>query len=322
VDPLRLPFFAAIEDARTILLAGAGGGFDVFAGLPLYFGLRAAGKTVHLANLSFSDLDVSDGRRLGEALVEVTADTEGILRYFPERHLARWFREARGEDVPIYAIKRAGARPVAAAYRNLAAHLGDVDTLILVDGGTDSLMRGDEAGLGTPEEDVASIAAADALSSITDERKFLVCLGFGVDTFHGVCHAQFLEAVADLTRSGGFLGAWTLTPDMPEAALYREATEYVHRIMVERPSIVSTSILSAIEGRFGDYHANVRTKGSELFINALMSLYWCFRLPAVARRNLYLDQIRDTQTWYELHAAIHKWRVLNGPAKPWVSLPM
>ena len=33
-----------------------------------------------------------------------------------------------------------------------------VDTLVLVDGGTDSLMRGDEEGLGTPHEDIASLA--------------------------------------------------------------------------------------------------------------------------------------------------------------------
>jgi hypothetical protein len=252
----------------------------------------------------------------------VRASTEGSLRYFPERHLARWFQERLGEDTPIYAIDRTGARPVAAAYRHLVDHLGGVDALILIDGGTDSLMRGDEPGLGTPEEDIASIAAADALSSVPDARKFLVCLGFGVDTFHGVCHAHFLEAVADLTRSGDFLGAWTLTPDLLETRLYREAVEHVHRAMFNHPSIVSTSILSAIEGRFGDYHANHRTEGSELFINALMTLYWCFRLPGVARRNLYLNQITNTETWHELSAAIDRFRAQNDPAKPWRDLPM
>jgi len=37
---LTLPFFKEIEKAQSILLAGAGGGFDIFSGLPLYFGLR------------------------------------------------------------------------------------------------------------------------------------------------------------------------------------------------------------------------------------------------------------------------------------------
>jgi hypothetical protein len=35
MDFLRLPFFAELDRATTILLAGAGGGFDVFSGLPL-----------------------------------------------------------------------------------------------------------------------------------------------------------------------------------------------------------------------------------------------------------------------------------------------
>jgi hypothetical protein len=67
-------------------------------------------------------------------------------------------------------------------------------------------MRGDEAGLGTPEEDIASIAAVDALSVPT---KMLVCLGFGIDTYHGVCHAHFLESVAAIIQDGGFLGSWS-----------------------------------------------------------------------------------------------------------------
>ena len=38
---LRLPFFDELELAENILIAGAGGGYDIFCGLPLYFGLRA-----------------------------------------------------------------------------------------------------------------------------------------------------------------------------------------------------------------------------------------------------------------------------------------
>jgi hypothetical protein len=35
-------------------VAGAGGGFDIYSGLPIILGLRSAGEEVHLANLSFS----------------------------------------------------------------------------------------------------------------------------------------------------------------------------------------------------------------------------------------------------------------------------
>ena len=104
---LKLPFFDEIDKCQNILIAGAGGGFDVFCGLPLYFGLQKAGKNVHLANLSFSDLTGSNGDRLSPALVEVTTETTGNEAYFPELHLARWFR-ARCESTPVYCIENTG----------------------------------------------------------------------------------------------------------------------------------------------------------------------------------------------------------------------
>lgn len=314
---LTLPFFQEIESAQSVLLAGAGGGFDIFSGLPLYFGLRALGKQVHLANLSFSPLATALGRRLSPALVEITAHTQVGSSYFPEKYLAQWF-VTQGEQVPIYCFERTGVQRLLQAYQTLVEHLG-IDAVILVDGGTDSLMRGDEPGLGTPEEDIASIAAVHQLQL---ETKLLVCLGFGVDTFHGVCHAHFLEAVADLTRHNGFLGAWSLTESMPEVQLYRAATEAVLREMSFHPSIVSTSILSALAGLFGDVQMNARTAGSKLFINVLMTLYWCFRLEPVAQRLLYLDQIMQTQTSREMRLAIEAFRDSLPGKKVWVDLPM
>lgn len=148
-------FFQRLESAKTVLLTGAGGGFDIFAGLPLYFALRNAGKTVHLANLSFSTIYGSTGQRIPPAMVVVNADTEANLRYFPERHLARWFRQTRHENVLIYCYDRTCAKPIIESYRALT-NLLQPDAIVLVDGGTDSLMRGDEVGLGTPEEDMAS----------------------------------------------------------------------------------------------------------------------------------------------------------------------
>ena len=40
----------------SVRVAGASGGFDIYAGLPLAFALSAEGKNAHLANLSFSSL--------------------------------------------------------------------------------------------------------------------------------------------------------------------------------------------------------------------------------------------------------------------------
>lgn len=115
MDFLRLPFFDAVRDAKTVLLAGADG-YDIYSGLPLYFGLRAAGKTVHLANLSFTTIYATNGRRIGEALVEVTRRTEGPGRYFPELHLCQWLHHTLKEEIPIYCFDRTGPAPITRAY--------------------------------------------------------------------------------------------------------------------------------------------------------------------------------------------------------------
>jgi hypothetical protein len=88
----NLPFFEELEKAENILIAGAGGGFDVFSGLPLYFGLQTEGKQVHLANLSFSFLPPQktvNEERLSPSLLKVTADTPLLTDYFPEKFLAQ-----------------------------------------------------------------------------------------------------------------------------------------------------------------------------------------------------------------------------------------
>ena len=314
---LSLPFHQALRDARTVLIAGAGGGADVFAGLPLFSELTAAGKTVHVANLSFAAIFDSTAEVLGPALVRVTASTETSARYFPELQLARWLAD-RGFDTPVYAIDRVGAAPVAEAYRTIR-EIVQPDAIVLIDGGTDSLMRGDEAGLGTPEEDAASIAAVAELDVPT---KLLVCIGFGIDAFHGVCHAHVLEAVAALARTGDYLGCWSLVNGMPGVEAYADAVDYAFGGVSRQPSIVNASILSAIDGQFGDHHATRRTHGSTLFINPLMALCWAFRLDAVAARNLYLPHVRGTRTEFDLRLAIERFRLSLPQTRPWTPLPM
>jgi hypothetical protein len=297
------------------LLAGAGGGYDIFVGLPLYFALKQAGKTVYLANLSFSDLYRSSARLMRPALVEVDATTKFDTAYFPEAYLAQWFA-SRGENVPIYCFDRTGVQPLRQAYQLLVEYL-QLDAVVLVDGGTDSLMRGDETVLGTPHEDMTSIAAVTDLTEVPS--KMLVCLGFGIDD---ISHAQYLEAVAELSCNQGFLGTFSLLQTMPEVQLYREATEFVFAAMPDHPSIISASVLSALEGRFGDYHATHRTRGSKLFINPLMTLYWCFQLEQVAERVLYLDEMRSTETFRQVNTVIERFWLDLKDVKPWMNLPM
>ncbi len=300
-----IPLLSRLEAAERILVCGGGGGFDVFAGLPLYLTLRAAGKHVELANLTFTYLGGTDAPFIHTGLAEVTAKTRGEDRYSPERYLCEWLDQANLGPSRVFCFEKLGVRQITSAYRHLVSSL-DIDAILVVDGGTDLLMRGDESGLGTPSEDAATLAAVSALDDVP--IRLASCLGFGIDTFHGVCHAHFLENVAALTTEGAYLGAHALVGEMTEAAQYLEAVEYVHQRMPQRQSIVNGCIASALEGRFGNSHRTERTRSSELFINPLMTIYFSFDLPAIARRNLYLESIRDTDSIFEVVATIEAFR--------------
>ncbi|WP_313885879.1 DUF1152 domain-containing protein [Fodinicola feengrottensis] len=229
------PLFTRLRGTDRVLIAGAGGGFDVYAGLPLAVSLRQLGKQVFLANLTFSDLnqvDLDDWPHPGVA--SIRPDTAGSPDYFPERVLARWLA-SRELPSTVYAFERTGVWPLRSAYQALVKHLA-VDAIVLVDGGTDILMRGDEAGLGTPEEDMTSLAA---VAGIDEVERLVVCLGFGIDAYHGVCHAQVLENLAALDRDGSYLGAFSIPSRSAEAQAYLDAVAYAQAMTPLRPSIVN-----------------------------------------------------------------------------------
>ena len=312
------PLMDALRSRKSILLAGMGGGFDIYSALPLYFSLRERGQSVHLASLSFASLplDLGGARRITPHCLEVRADLPASSVYFPEFRLTSWFRERLGEEAPVFAFAQTGVAPLRQAYEALAERL-QLDAVVLVDGGTDSLMRGDEFGLGTPEEDISSLAA---VASCSIPHQYLACIGFGIDTYHGVCHAHFLESVAALTREGAFLGVSAVLPQMECARRFLEAVEHANLHTPGRESIVANSIASAVQGHFGNHHAMERTCANALWINPLMPIYWAFDLPSVARRCLYLDLLSETVTRSDVEKVILQFRA-HQKSRLWEDIP-
>ncbi|GAA3302249.1 DUF1152 domain-containing protein [Dactylosporangium vinaceum] len=308
------PLFAALRDCERVLIAGAGGGFDVYAGLPLAFALQERGVDVHLGNLSFAplhrlDLDVW----VGPDLARIDADTEGLGDYFPERTLARWL-EQRGRAMSVYAFAKVGVLRLREAYQQLVEQLR-LDAVVLVDGGTDILMRGDEAGLGTPVEDITSLAAVNGLDVPV---RLVTCLGFGIDAFHGVVHTQVLENLAALDRDGGYLGALSIPSRSQEAQLYCDAVAHAQDATASWPSIVNGQIAAALRGESGDVHITERTGGSTLFVNPLMAVYFTVDLAKLADRCLYLDRLEATVSEQQVLERIAEFRagVARRPARP------
>lgn len=302
--PLSLPFDVSLPEGTAFLIAGMGGGFDVFCGLPIYYELRRRGHVVHLTSLSFAAMqDYTDGEWLSPSLVGVGQGEEELSGYHPERYLARYLQEQDGEAVTIWCLDAQGTLRMAEDYRLLIARL-NIGGILLVDGGVDSLTRGDEEQCGTILEDYLSLAAVSLLNEIP--LRVMACIGMGVEG--DVSHGCILENIAALAQRGGLLGTSGLLAQSEAYQKYEAALTYVHSQPYQQPSVINASIVSAVRGHFGDYHLTTRTRGSKLYISPLMSLYWFFDAPAVAAQNLFLPQLQTATSIGEVFAATYEAR--------------
>lgn len=304
---------------QTVLLAGCGGGFDFVHGTTLIPELLARGKRIVIHSYSFGDPDripdapvVFDDPATGSRARLVQAGHAHDPHYAPEVHLADFLDTAFPQHAPhqIYAsYARNFTVPVLRDFYTGLVERHQIDAVVLIDGGSDSLMVGDEAGLGDPIEDAVSVAAVAALSA--PETKLLVSIGFGADRFNQVSDAASLRAVAELTATGGFLGAVSLESRQPGFQLYRAAIEHIYERQTFR-SALSGFILSAGEGHFGSeivpsWLAS-RVQPGGFFVWPLMAMAWGFDVEAVAERSRVVDWIRDCTTVRDCHIALYSGR--------------
>jgi len=283
----------------------------VYSALPLYLTLQSS-KTCYLWSLAFTspeNLSTSEAVVPGvvwkvthESTLARTTFDRNIDTYFPELYMSQYLHDKHHINAPVYTAIRTGVRVLRPALQHVIDELS-IDAVIMIDGGTDSLMKGDEIGLGTPHEDMLSIKS---LYDCTVKKKLLVAIGFGIDNFHGVWHTHFLENTAELIRKGGFLGTFSLLREMTECQAFVELVQYAATCM--EWSIVQSSVMNAALGHFGNYHSTQRTEGSDLFINPLMAIFWCYKLDPVAEQVMYLTKLGETSTFTEVDMVIKAFR--------------
>jgi hypothetical protein len=316
-------FVARLADPsiRTVLLCGCGGGFDFVHSLTVYPELRRLGKTVVIGSYSFGNPAKISGAvpvfaENGATAVRVTAANLADSHYGPEVHVCSYLDAVYPASAPhsVYAYyARAFTVPTLSQLylQFIAAHA--VDAIVLVDGGSDSLMVGDEEGLGDPIEDAVSVATVASLPGL--KAKVLIVVGLGTDRFNQVSDAASLRAVADLTRAGGFLGAVSLEPLAAGSIFYRGCLDHIYERQKFR-SVLAGTIDSAIQGWFGrDAVPPVlapRVQPGELFFWPLMAVLWGFDVEAVARRSLIGKWIRHCRSVPECYAELHKGRSALG----------
>ena len=216
--------------------------------------------------------------------------------FFPEHKLVKNLHDLYGLSVPIYCFVDSGVKYLIEAY-NKIIELEDIDTIILMDGGTDSLMTGVEKdsngnpALGTPYEDISSIVAV--YNSIAC-HKYLYCLGYNIDKYHDVKDEDFLLNTSTIIKQNGFIGSYMLNKNDEFTQMY---TNTFMKCDPEN-SIVNSQVIAAINGHYGNYTPDWikhRIRNTEQYIHPFMALYWIYKLENIYNNLAYdTDKLRNT----------------------------
>jgi hypothetical protein len=295
-----------LEGANNILIVGAGGGSDVLCGLPLYYTFLKQGKKVHLANLTHTDYKTianhADPIILDSVLLGATSTIKTPSTNYVEGYLSQYFKVALNQDHIVWMLNRTHVQELRKSFERLVEHL-KIDAIILVDGGIDSIMHGDEDGSGTMFEDTLTLAATKDLAI----PKILACIGFGTEAEEGLNHYRALENISNIIKQGGFYGNCALVDYMNSFKFYKAACEYIWSQPGHKRSHISTRIIPAAQGEFGNVHIYHEGENEpiEICINPLMNLYWFFEADAAVYNNQIITHIEGLPTFYEtIQAAV------------------
>lgn len=292
---LNLPIIDKLAKCKNILIVGMGGAFDVVCSLPIYFELKQQGYNVHLANFSFSNIfGLEDSIQLTETLVGVSTEQKKWAQHYPELYLIEWFKEKRQEIFTLWCFQKTGARSLLENYRVLVNHLS-IDGILLIDNGYDSIMRGNEGITSTQVESTISLFAVNQLTDIS--TRILTCTGIGAK--RNAISPYIMENVAKFTRAGGCFGTCSLLPQMAVFQNFENAVSYMQNKPLHDPGVISSPMISAVRGEYGDYPSSKKKKENYLWISPLMAIYWFFDVELVSKNNLFINQLQDTDTFME-----------------------
>lgn len=288
-----------IRDKQNILIAGIGGGFDIYGGIPLMTTLQSMGKNVHLSNYSFTDFNAIIGAAAPEVINRDLIGAHGNIGddffYYPEGYLSKWMKLVYKKDIPVWTFNKTGVKPLEFNYRYLVDRF-KIDFIILVDGGVDSLNTGEEEGSGTLLEDSINLAAINNI----DVEKIVVCIGFGTEVEENVCGYNVLMNMATLIKNNAFYGSCSLTKHMKSYKFYENACSYTFNKPNHSTSHIHRRIIPAIEGEFGDYHATDEDKeGLEILISPIMPIMWFFDFNMIFVLNKVIPYVNESISFFD-----------------------
>lgn len=278
------------------LVVGVGGGGDVVGALATARFLEFVGPRCILGGVSWERIvydPVPGPRKLSEVRnVAVLHPFAWMANRNSQTDTGVFFAEslmaaAIGQDVLLIDIN-GGVKGVVDGLETAMQKL-DIDLLVGIDVGGDSLARGYEPGLRSPLADSIMLAAFAELEK-RGRRTLWGLFGYGSD---GELTVEEIEtALSKLAASGGLLGAWGLTPKI--AAELEEVVKTV-------PTEASAIPLQCFRGASGTRKIRNGSRSLKLtpltaltFFMSTTKLYETLSLPAQAvRQSSSLDEAND-----------------------------
>ena len=275
---------------------GVGDGFDVYSGLPIYYTLLKLGKKVHLASYSSTNFETikqfAEPKELNPQIFGANAKIKASCSHYPEGYLSKWLKKNMGVDKTVWMFKKTGPKTLKPAVEKLIENL-EIDAVILVDTGVDSIMAGDEEGSGTMLEDTITLSAFKDIPNTIP--KILMCSGMGTEVEENVCNLNALLNISILTKLNGFYGSCSLVNYMKSFQFYKSACDYVFSQNGHSVSNNCTRIISATEGEFGNIHTYNTENQPQIMVSPIMSICWFFNADAVIYRNKIIPHIQEIE---------------------------
>lgn len=274
---------------KNILMCSIGGGFDIFGCLPILHSLEGY-------NITFSSFSLN---KLSAPIYDYTGGDVGSFNYFPEKILML------SKDIPkINIIGKCGVVQLRSYYEKLIKE-NNIEHIITVDCGVDSLMAGDEEYKGTIAEEYVNFAALKGIRI----PKTHICVGMGTEVEENISNEVVLGNIASLIKINGFIGSCSLVKTMECYKKYKSAYLKVNEVPTHRKSHIHPRIISSVEGNYGDEFIKGQTlmlsNNTPALINPLMSIFWVFDGDKIIHRLPILDKLithtNFVQSVYEIN---------------------
>ena len=272
----------------TTLLAGCGGGYDIFCAIPQYLKYLESNKKVILLNLSFTSIKLLDELVENKQVFKpnqnyYVIDYKNITNniknhYFPEYYLSKEL------NCLIYIISSENTiNQIKDAYNHIVRYK-NVYKIHLIDGGCDSLLSGKESHLATPTEDMIHMRA---IMDIHVKNKVISCVGM-------TCDCNELPRVELIRRLD------ELNDILTDTYIWNLEDKHIKRYYdiffkcQPRRSIVNSLICARLNG-FSGYHIPNQLKDrivkNNVYLDNYIITYNTYCFDELVKRILYIENL-------------------------------